>query len=219
MPTPIIRLASASPRRRELLNQIGVPHIVTVADINESHLPGEGPKDYVQRLARSKALAIWETDQSLPVLAADTTVVVDGIILGKPEDKADGLRMLSALSGRTHQVLTAVALAHPTSGASPQREVPARTDVSAQPRIAAQVNVALSESHVTFRTLTPEECDAYWETAEPRGKAGAYAIQGLAAVFIERLEGSYSGVMGLPLFETAQLLRAAALPAWCTMEA
>jgi septum formation protein len=191
---PVLRLASVSPRRRELLTQIGVPHVVTGAHVDESELAGESPRAYVQRLARMKALAIWERDPSLPVLAADTTVVLDDVIFGKPQDRADALRMLAALSARTHEVLTAVALA-------------TRTGVA----------MRLSESRVTFRALTSAECAAYWETGEPRDKAGAYAVQGLAAVFIESLAGSYSGVMGLPLFETAQLLQAAGIPSWCTM--
>ena len=190
MPTaPAIRLASASPRRRELLTQIGVPHVVTGAHIDETEHPGEPPRDYVQRMARTKALAIWSQDSSLPVLAADTTVVLDGVIFGKPRDRADALRMLAALSGRTHEVLTAVALA-------------------TRDGIAMRLN----ESRVTFRALTSAECAAYWDTGEPQDKAGAYAVQGRAAVFIERLAGSYSGVMGLPLFETAELLRAAQIP-------
>ena len=190
MPTaPAIRLASASPRRRELLAQIGVPHVVTGAHIDETEHPGEPPRDYVQRMARTKALAIWSQDSSLPVLAADTTVVLDGVIFGKPRDRDDALRMLAALSGRTHEVLTAVALA-------------------TRDGIAMRLN----ESRVTFRALTSAECAAYWDTGEPQDKAGAYAVQGRAAVFIERLAGSYSGVMGLPLFETAELLRAAQIP-------
>jgi septum formation protein len=183
-----------SPRRRELLAQIGVPHGVTGAHIDESALSGEAPRVYVQRMARTKAQAVWERDPSLPVLAADTTVVLDGVIFGKPRDREDALRMLAALSGRTHEVLTAVALA-------------TRDGVA----------MRLSESRVTFRALTPAECSAYWETGEPRDKAGAYAVQGFAAVFIESLAGSYSGVMGLPLFETARLLEAAGVPLWCTM--
>jgi septum formation protein len=177
-----------------LLTQIGVPHVVTGAHIDESALPGESPRAYVQRMARTKALVVWEQDASLPVLAADTTVVLDDVIFGKPQDRADALRMLAALSGRTHEVLTAVALA-----------------------TRAGVAMQLSESRVTFRALTSAECTAYWDTGEPRDKAGAYAVQGLAAVFIESLAGSYSGVMGLPLFETAQLLQAAGIPSWCTM--
>jgi len=193
---PLIRLASISPRRRELLAQIGVPHVVTGAHIDESAQAGESPRDYVERMARTKALTVWQQDSSLPVLAADTTVVLDGVIFGKPSDRADCLRMLATFSGRTHQVLTAVAVAS-TGG------------------IALRISV----SDVRFRTLSPEECAAYWDTGEPRDKAGAYAIQGRAAVFIESLSGSYSGVMGLPLFETAELLSAARVPSWCTMDA
>jgi septum formation protein len=125
------------------------------------------------------------------VLAADTTVVLDGVIYGKPRDRDDGLSMLGRLSGRTHEVLTAVALAD-----------------------ARGVELRLSVSLVRFRCLTSEECSGYWETGEPRDKAGGYAVQGAAAVFIESLTGSYSGVMGLPLFETAQLLRAAGVTYW-----
>jgi septum formation protein len=191
---PVLRLASVSPRRRELLAQIGVPHVVTGAHIDESALPDEPPRAYVQRMARTKAQTVWERDPSLPVLAADTTVVLDGVIFGKPHDRDDALRMLATLSGRTHEVLTAVALA-----------------------TASGVTLRLSESRVTFRELTPAECSVYWATGEPRDKAGAYAVQGFAAVFIEALAGSYSGVMGLPLFETAQLLEAADVPLWCTM--
>jgi septum formation protein len=177
-----------------LLTQIGVPHVVTGAHIDETEHPGEPPRDYVQRMARTKALAIWSQDSSLPVLAADTTVVLDGVIFGKPRDRDDALRMLAALSARTHEVLTAVALV-------------TRNGVA----------MRLNESRVTFRALNPAECAAYWETGEPQDKAGAYAVQGRAAVFIESLAGSYSGVMGLPLFETAEVLRAAAISSWCRM--
>ena len=193
---PVVRLASVSPRRRELLAQIGVPHVVTGAHIDESVHQGERPHDYVQRMARNKAQAIWDKDRSLPVLAADTTVVLDGTVFGKPVDRADALRMLGQLSGRTHEVLTAVALA------------------SGQGLV-----MRVSVSAVRFRQLGTDEIAAYWETGEPRDKAGAYAIQGLAAVFIESLSGSYSGVMGLPLFETSELLRAAGVPSSGTMGA
>jgi septum formation protein len=193
---PVITLASVSPRRRELLNQIGVPHLVVGAHIDESVRPAESPHDYVQRMARTKALAVWNQRQELPVLAADTTVVLDGVTLGKPEDREDALRMLARLSGRTHEVLTAVALA-----------------------IHSGLALRVSVSSVRFRVLGAEECAAYWETGEPRDKAGAYAIQGRAAVFVESLQGSYSGVMGLPLFETVELLRSAGVPYWCTMPA
>jgi septum formation protein len=189
---PVLCLASVSPRRRELLAQIGVPHVVVGADIDETFLPGETPRDYVSRLAREKALAIRRTGQPLPVLAADTTVVVDGTVFGKPRDRDEGVDMLGELSGRAHQVLTAVALAD-----------------------ARGVADRLSSSTVWFRSLSREECLAYWDTGEPRDKAGGYAIQGLGAVFIESLSGSYSGVMGLPLFETAELLRAGGIAYWC----
>ena len=189
--SPLICLASVSPRRRELLAQIGVPHIVVGADIDETAQIGEAPRDYVLRMARQKALTIRERGESLPVLAADTTVVLDDVIYGKPRDRADGLAMLGRLSGRTHGVLTAVALAD-----------------------ARGVAVQLSVSTVRFRDLSSLECAEYWETGEPRDKAGGYAVQGAAAVFIESLSGSYSGVMGLPLFETAGLLRAAGVPYW-----
>jgi septum formation protein len=190
----MIRLASASPRRHELLTQIGVPHVVTVPHVDETPLSGERPHDYVQRIARSKAEAVWSKDQSLPVLSADTTVVLNGTMFGKPADRAEAMDMLARLSGRTHDVLTAVALAH-----------------------AGGVFLRMSVSEVRFRTLSLEECGEYWETGEPRDKAGGYAIQGLAAVFIESMTGSYSGVMGLPLFETAAMLREAGLDSWCTM--
>src|SRR5262249_9385062 len=152
---------------------------------------GETPGQYVTRLAREKALAVRRSGQLLPVLAADTTVVLDGVIFGKPRDRADAIGMLGQLSGRTHEVFTAVALAH-----------------------AHAVKERLSASSVRFRRLASEECAAYWETGEPRDKAGGYAIQGLGAVFIESLQGSYSAVMGLPLFETAELLREAGIPWW-----
>lgn len=191
---PVLRLASVSPRRRELLAQIGVPHLVTGAHIDESHHSGERPHDYVQRMARTKARAVWEQDLSLPVLGADTTVVLDGNVFGKPVDRADALRMLGLLSGRTHEVLTAVALASKEG-----------------------LSMRVSVSAVRFRALAADEIAAYWETGEPRDKAGAYAIQGLGAVFIESLAGSFSGVMGLPLFETSELLREAGVPCWGAM--
>ncbi|MDB6041743.1 MAG: septum formation protein Maf [Gammaproteobacteria bacterium] len=189
--SPVLCLASESPRRRELLAQIGVPHIVTGAHIDETALTGETPRDYVSRMARQKALTVRNKGETLPVLAADTTVVLDNVIYGKPVDRADGIAMLGRLSGRTHEVLTAVALAD-----------------------LRGVALRLSVSSVRFRELTAEECAAYWETGEPRDKAGGYAVQGAAAVFIESLSGSYSGVMGLPLFETAELLRVAGVPYW-----
>lgn len=187
----LLCLASSSPRRRELLTQIGVPHRVRAADIDETVRPGELPRRYVVRMAREKALAVRAGGEALPVLAADTTVVLEGEIHGKPRDRADGLRMLARLSGRTHLVLTAVALA-------------------AGSRLATR----LSASAVCLRALTPEECAAYWDTGEPCDKAGSYGIQGYGAVLIRSLTGSHSGVMGLPLMQTAELLRAAGIPCW-----
>lgn len=184
--TPDIYLASNSPRRRELLDQIGVRYGWLAADVDEARRPDESPEVYVLRLALEKArqglLARGERTL-LPVLGADTIVVLDEQVLGKPETHEQGVAMLKALSGRTHRVLTAVALA------DGEREA-----------------TRLSVSHVSFREIAPEEAENYWNTGEPWDKAGGYAIQGRGAVFIERLEGSYSGVMGLPLFETAQLL-------------
>ena len=181
-----IILASASPRRKELLDQIGVHCQVLPVDIDESVKPGELAEDFVIRLALEKArVGLQQSETKLPVLGSDTIVLVQGQIFGKPENKAHGLQMLAALSGRSHQVLTAVAMV---------------TDEKSQ--------YLLSKSSVYFRELDEREMLAYWETGEPADKAGGYAIQGLAAQFIERLDGSYSGVMGLPLFETAQLLKA-----------
>ena len=191
---PLVCLASVSPRRRELLAQIGVPYRVVGADIDESVRSGEAPRDYVLRMARQKALTVRERGETLPVLAADTTVVLDNTLFGKPRDRDDGLAMLGRLSGRAHEVLTAVALAN-----------------------SRDVTLRLSVSTVRFRGLSAEECAAYWETGEPRDKAGGYAVQGAAAVFIESLSGSYSGVMGLPLFETGELLRAAGVPYWANL--
>ncbi len=188
---PVVCLASMSPRRRELLAQIGVPHSVAAAHVDESLLPEESPADYVARLARLKAVTVRERGESLPVLAADTTVVLDGSVFGKPAGRSDGLAMLGALAGRTHEVMTAVALA---SGRG----------------IALRVN----SSSVRFRDIERAEREAYWETGEPRDKAGGYAIQGYGAVFVAALNGSYSGVMGLPLFETAELLRTAGIRCW-----
>jgi septum formation protein len=190
-PKPLIYLASASPRRSALLSQIGVEHRIQPVDIDERLLSSESPRTYVTRLARTKAETLWRrlresasgSSAQLPVLGSDTTVAIGADVLGKPLDRADGLRMLERLSGQTHQVFTAVALCH--EGGCDQR-----------------VNV----SEVTFRALLPDEIAAYWDTGEPADKAGGYAVQGLAAIFIERVMGSYSGIMGLPLFETAELL-------------
>lgn len=185
---PLIYLASASPRRSALLAQIGVPHEVAPVAVDESVASAEAPETYVMRLAALKAETLWRRlpePQRLPVLGSDTTVVVDDSILGKPADEDDCVRMLRLLSGRTHQVHTAVAL-----------------------RSAAGSDVRLSTSEVAFRALSTTEMRAYWLTGEPADKAGGYAVQGRAAIFISRIAGSYSGIMGLPLFETAELLAA-----------
>ena len=174
-----------------MLRQIGVAHEIRPVDLDESRIACESPRDYVLRLAREKVAAGAAAGGALPVLAADTTVAIGDEIFGKPRDEADGIRMLAALSGRRHDVLTAVALS--SNG---------------------RVETAISETRVTFRALSVAECRDYWASGEPVDKAGAYAIQGLGAVFIARLEGSYSGVMGLPLFETAALLDSAGVRRW-----
>jgi septum formation protein len=156
--------------------------------VDETWRAGETARLHVARLAREKALAAYSQDSALPVLGADTTVVLDDELFGKPRSREEGLAMLMRLSGRTHEVLTAVALV-----------------------VRGVVTERLSVSHVAFRPLEEAECEAYWDTGEPRDKAGAYAIQGRAALFVSHLSGSYSGVMGLPVFETAELLREAAL--------
>ncbi len=178
-----IILASASPRRMKLLAQFGIEALVSPVKINETPRANEAPDVYVQRLAAEKSrLCNVSVNPVLPVLAADTTVVVDGQILGKPKNKADGLAMLTLLSGRTHEVYSAISLR------------------------GKRHWQALNRTEVTFKTLTEEEMQLYWQTGEPVDKAGGYAIQGFAAGFIENIAGSYSGVMGLPLYETAQLL-------------
>ena len=181
----MIILASASPRRQALLQQIGVRFHQRVAEVDETPLDNEAAQDYVVRLAVAKARAVrrQSSGDEVPVLGADTAVVVDGRLLGKPSDLAHARDMLHLLSGRRHQVLSAVAL------------------------VKDRQAVRVSDSSVWFRALSEKDIEDYWKTGEPRDKAGAYGIQGIGAMFIERLEGSYSGVMGLPLYETAQLLQ------------
>ncbi len=188
-------LASASPRRRELLAQIGVPFTTHVVPIDETAQPGEAPAAYVERLARAKAHAALDTlnDRDAVVLGSDTAVVLDGRILGKPVDREDALATLAALSGREHQVLTSVALV---------------SDNRAEARVVT--------STVRFKPLDRTQIEAYWATGEPRDKAGSYGIQGLAAVFVSQMQGSYSAVVGLPLCETAELLAQFAIPCWQT---
>jgi len=180
-----IILASSSPRRRELLTQIGVTYKALAVDVSEAPHPGETPEHYVQRVAAEKSqMGMDLSNDGLPVLGADTEVVLDGEVLGKPRNFGQAARMLSRLSGREHRVLSAVSLRH-----------------------GSHHWQALQTSLVTFRSIGADEMAAYWASGEPADKAGAYGIQGIGAVFVRHLAGSFSGVMGLPLFETAELLR------------
>lgn len=197
---PSLCLGSASPRRSELLRQIGVPHCVQAVDLDETAQAGEAPVDYVVRLAAAKARAVQAARAAvgappLPVLGADTTVTIDGFVLGKPRDAAELAAMFARLGGREHEVVSAVALALTEGG-------------------AVRVTTRSSRTRVRFRAIAPAEVAAYWATGEPRDKAGGYGIQGLGAVFVESIHGSYSGVVGLPLAETAALLREAGVPIW-----
>lgn len=193
-----IYLASQSPRRRELLGQLGVRHELLLpgadedAEALEAVQPGELPEAYVQRVTRAKLEAALQRLQrrglpAVPVLCSDTTVALDDRILGKPADDADAAAMLAALSGRAHRVITGVAVGAAGEG--------------------ARIEQALHVSRVWMRTIEPQEIERYVRGGEPRGKAGSYAIQGRASEWIERIEGSHSGIMGLPVFETAALLR------------
>ncbi|MHB8742373.1 MAG: Maf family protein [Sulfuricaulis sp.] len=182
-------LASASPRRRQLLQQLGIVFDAIPSNLPEVRATGESPADYVARLARDKAqyVARHVIERGLPaypVLGADTEVVLDGEILGKPRNRTHGLSLLRRLAGRTHEVLSAICVVH--------RE----TELT-----------ALSTSRVTFRQMTDPEIEHYWDTGEPADKAGGYAIQGRAAAFVAHLAGSYSGVMGLPLHELSDILQ------------
>ncbi len=179
-------LASTSPRRRQLLQQLGLAFEPLAIACEERPRPGERPRDYVLRVARDKAeagLRLPRARPELPLLAADTEVVLDDQVLGKPRDGQHAVDMLLALAGREHQVMSAVVVAN-----------------------AGRAHWAVQVSSVRLRRISRREAEAYWRSGEPAGKAGGYAVQGLGAVFIERLQGSYSGVMGLPLFETAELL-------------
>jgi septum formation protein len=178
-----IILASASPRRQELLDQIKVAYKVYPVDLDETPLPDEAPLAYVRRLAAEKSAACKaQLNTDIPVLAADTAVILGSVIMGKPKNQADALAMLRQLSGKTHQVYSAISL---------------------RGRVHGQ---ALSITEVTFRRLGEREMQAYWHSGEPLDKAGSYAIQGIGGVFVESIKGSFSGVVGLPLFETAELL-------------
>ena len=209
----MIHLASKSPRRRVLLDQIGVDHAVVDAPIEETRGVGELPERFAERMACEKALAglaVLGDARAAPVLGADTVVVLDGQVLGKPRDEAHAVAMLQVLSGRMHHVISAVAIAgiH-TCDAGNRRAGDGAHGPIAGAGAGDAPQVMTSTSRVWFRELSYEERHAYCATGEPLNKAGAYAIQGRAAMFVTRLDGSYSGVMGLPLFETASLLREA----------
>ena len=193
-----VYLASASPRRRELLAQIGVPCDIHPVDLDESELFGESPEEYVRRLAIGKAAAGWDLigelgKPALPVMGSDTSVVFDGQTLGKPEDKAHAMSMLQCLSGNRHTVMSAVAI-----------------------QFEDRVECQLSCTEVFFKPLSDELIERYWATGEPADKAGAYGIQGYGAAFVQRIEGSYSGVVGLPLTETIHLLERFDVGYWLT---
>ena len=183
----MLHLASASPRRRQILTALGITHTWSGVDIDETPRAGETPETLARRLASAKASAARQRGRTeRRVLAADTVVALGNRIFGKPGSRDDALDMLSSLSGRSHEVLTAVALLDD-----------------------GREHSALSRTTVRFRTIDPAEARAYWETGEPRGKAGGYAVQGRGGIFVESLAGSYTGVVGLPVFETAALLRQA----------
>jgi septum formation protein len=186
----MITLASSSPRRRHLLEMLGIAHEVIPADVDERPRPGEEPDVMAGRLAAEKARSVWQRHPERPVLAADTVVVIGGEILGKPRDEADAQRMLALLSGRDHRVITAVALA------------------TSDGVILQQCDV----TRVWFRSLTPELIEAYVATGEPLDKAGSYGVQGVGAVLVDRVEGDFFGVMGLPLRLVVSLLESAGMP-------
>jgi len=176
-----IILASASPRRAELLNQVGITYDIQSVDIDESVKPNESAEDLVQRLAIEKSQAVTTADK--PVLGSDTLGLINDHILVKPTDLEHSIKMLSVMSGNWHEILSAVAISY-----------------------NGNTHVKLNRNRVLFREISQDEMIRYWKTGEPQDKAGSYAVQGIAAMFIQRIEGSYSGIMGLPLFETMQLL-------------
>lgn len=185
-------LASASPRRRELLSQIGVPHRIHPVDICEDVIEGETPVQYVERLALEKARACADImGPGFAFLGSDTTVVSEGRIMGKPKDKNDAIQTLLSLSGKVHEVITAVAI------------------VTSEQSLTSVV-----KTEVGFRQISRDECEKYWDTGEPQDKAGSYGIQGLGAIFVDQIKGSYSSVVGLPLTETAKLLNKVNVPVW-----
>lgn len=183
--TPQLYLASSSPRRQEILQQMGITFSVVPQNIEEQYLPDESPQNYVLRLAveKSKDGLKGQIKQNIPVLGADTIVVLDGKVLEKPDNREHGIEMLLSLSGHTHQVMTAVALGNDN-----------------------KIESAISVSEVLFSSLSRKICENYWQTGEPADKAGSYAVQGQGALFIKNINGSYTGVMGLPIYETGLLL-------------
>jgi septum formation protein len=183
MSNPRVILASSSPRRRELLALVGIPHVVEPADIDESYREGEEAPEHAERLAREKAATIAARHPDAVVIAADTIVLIDGLVLGKPRDEADAERMLAMLGGQTHVVLTAVAVSH-----------------------RGQMRSGVESVRVTFRPLTREHIRAYIDTREPMDKAGSYGIQGYGATIVERIDGDYFAVMGLALARMIDLL-------------
>jgi septum formation protein len=187
---PQLVLASASPRRAALLTQLGIAFVVKPTDVDETRLPDEPIDVMVRRLALAKASAAAH-GEALPVLGADTAVTLDGEMLGKPTDRTEGIGMLKRLSARTHDVLTAIAVVRGTRAES-----------------------RVSRSRVTFRAIDAAEAARYWESGEASDKAGGYGIQGIGGIFAERIEGSYSGIVGLPLAETDALLQAFGVDTW-----
>lgn len=202
-------LASASPRRSELLTQIGVKFVVKPVNIDETPLPKENASDYVVRMAAEKALACYEIEKvnrAVTILGSDTSVIVDGDILGKPADFSEARDMLMRLSGREHQVMTSVCVL--VSGAYLSNAE------GSEPELCTQ----LVTTNVKFKELSEEQIFAYWQSGEPCDKAGAYAIQGFGAVFVEAIQGSYSAVVGLPLAEVSEMLSSAGIAVWQTTE-
>lgn len=189
MNKPDLHLASASPRRHELLTALGLSFTFGGVDVDESSLPGETAMEMVLRLATLKARTAFDAgDYAVPVLGADTVVVLEDRVFGKPESKEEALAMLASLSGRAHEVLTGVAVV-----------------------LNDELQTAVSLTEVQFREIHPDEALAYWQSGEPVGKAGAYAVQGVGGIFVCEIHGSYTGVVGLPVYETAELLRKAGI--------
>ena len=191
MSVPQIILASSSPRRERILRDIGIRFIKCPADIDESVLPGEKPDKYVRRMAEAKAKKIAKQEKHKPVLGADTIVLIDGRILGKPKNREQALRYITLLSNRTHSVLTSVALV-----------------------CSDRCESIVARAEVTFRKISKREAILYWETGEPKDKAGGYGIQGVGGIFIDRIEGGHGTVIGLPVLETEKLLRLFNVETW-----